>query len=580
MGDEQKNFLAVLALCGLVFFGGDFLIQKWRGPKDSSPVVSQVEKTPAALGEKKLSIDEDLISFPSGLSREEALLGPRVQIQSSLLKGSINLEGAQIDDLRLLQYQETTQPQSPDIILLSPQGTENSYSASFFWESKTREVFPLPQEKTLWKADRDLLTPESPVTLSWDNGQGLLFQQVIFLDENYLFTVTHRVINQTEKTFHLGLSGRLLRSDPKNLAGNFLLYEGPLGTFGGSFQEISYDQIKEKGLIRLNPTETGWLGITDKYWLVAFMPEEQMVPFFQRIPQADPLMLVGYRGDFQTLNPHETLETKSNLFAGAKILSLLDAYEKTQKADHFDLAVDFGWFYFLTKPIFYALTWLKDLTGNFGLAILLFTVLLKLLFFPLANKSYHAMARMKRFQPMMEEIRTRYKDDPARLNQETMNFYKKNKINPVSGCLPMLLQIPAFFALYKVLFISIEMRHAPFLGWIHDLSAPDPTNFFTLFGLIPWTPPTFLHLGIWPFFMGCSMVLQQKLNPPPVDPIQRKMFQYVMPLVFTFMLGQFASGLVIYWTWNNLLSVLQQWLIMRSDLKKIEPGVKQSKKLS
>jgi YidC/Oxa1 family membrane protein insertase len=303
-----------------------------------------------------------------------------------------------------------------------------------------------------------------------------------------------------------------------------------------------------------------------------------MVPFFQRIPQADPLMLVGYRGDFQTLKPHETLETKSNLFAGAKILSLLDAYEKTQKAAHFDLAVDFGWFYFLTKPIFYALTWLKDLTGNFGLAILLFTVLLKLLFFPLANKSYHAMARMKRFQPMMEEIRTRYKDDPARLNQETMNFYKKNKINPVSGCLPMLLQIPAFFALYKVLFISIEMRHAPFLGWIHDLSAPDPTNFFTLFGLIPWTPPAFLHLGIWPLFMGCSMVLQQKLNPPPVDPIQRKMFQYVMPLVFTFMLGQFASGLVIYWTWNNLLSVLQQWLIMRSDLKRIEPGVKQSKK--
>ena len=423
----------------------------------------------------------------------------------------------------------------------------------------------LPGEDTVWTADRQTLTPQTPVTLSWDNGQALTFRQTISIDENYMFTVTHSVTNKGSSPLHLGLQGMLTRVKPQNLEGNFILYEGPLGAFDGTLKEVGYDTLQEKGPVTLDPI-TGWLGITDKYWLVSFAPPGKIVPKFQSIAGDKPQVQVSYRTPFQVVEPHGTLTLESRVFSGAKVLALLDGYEASASIKHFDLAVDFGWFYFLTKPIFYALTWLKGFTGNFGLAILLFTVLLKLLFFPLANRSYHAMARMKKVQPMMEQLRARYKDDPAKLNQEMMAFYKKEKINPVSGCLPMLLQIPAFFALYKVLFISIEMRHAPFFGWIQDLAAPDPSNFFTLFGLIAWTPPSFLHLGIWPVLMGLSMVLQQRLNPPPADPAQRVIFLYVMPVVFTFMLGQFASGLVIYWTWNNLLSVLQQWTIMRRDL--------------
>lgn len=564
MGSDQKNFLAVLALCAGVFFGGNYLVDKWRGPQVSS---SEIQNTPATQPSESTSTDfaASEASLPD-LPREEALKAhPRITIDTPKLRGSINLKGAQFDDLYLRTYRETTDPKSPEILLLSPQQTSKSYRVFHSWMSRTRQAISLPGEDTVWTADRQTLTPQTPVTLSWDNGQALTFRQTISIDENYMFTVTHSVINKGSSPLHLGLQGMLTRVKPQNLEGNFILYEGPLGAFDGTLKEVGYDTLQEKGPVTLDPI-TGWLGITDKYWLVSFAPPGKIVPKFQSIAGDKPQVQVSYRTPFQVVEPHGTLTLESRVFSGAKVLALLDGYEASASIKHFDLAVDFGWFYFLTKPIFYALTWLKGFTGNFGLAILLFTVLLKLLFFPLANRSYHAMARMKKVQPMMEQLRARYKDDPAKLNQEMMAFYKKEKINPVSGCLPMLLQIPAFFALYKVLFISIEMRHAPFFGWIQDLAAPDPSNFFTLFGLISWTPPSFLHLGIWPVLMGLSMVLQQRLNPPPADPAQRVMFLYVMPVVFTFMLGQFASGLVIYWTWNNLLSVLQQWTIMRRDL--------------
>lgn len=567
MGDEQKKFLSVLVLCAVIFFGGEYLIQKWRGDTQppSSPVPPAASQELPEL-EAGQGMPESVI-----LTRDQALGRQRIRIEAPGLKGSLNLIGASFDDLSLTQYHEATDPRSPEIVLLSPRGTREAYEVFFRWSHMTRDYFPIPRDDTEWQADRNLLTPETPVTLSWNNGLGLTFQQIIRIDDQYMFEITHKVINTGTRTYHFNLSSTIRRHIPTNREGNFLLYEGPLGTFEGAFQEISYEKIQEKGSVNPGSSLKSWLGITDKYWLVALLPEGQVVPFFQASSAgAFPLATVHTGGPRQLLGPGETITSQMRFFAGPKILSLLDSYEKKYGLDHFDLAVDFGWFYFLTKPIFYALTWLKGLTGNFGFAILVFTVLLKILFFPLANRSYHAMARMKRLQPALEQLRARYKEDPAKLNQEMMAFYKKEKVNPVSGCLPMLLQIPAFFALYKVLFISIEMRHAPFLGWIHDLAAPDPTNLFTLFGLISWSPPAFMHLGLWPLLMGASMILQQQLNPPPVDPIQRKMFLYVMPLVFTFMLGQFASGLVIYWTWNNLLSVTQQWLIMRTDLRKSE----------
>ena len=502
------------------------------------------------------------------VARQNALTqNPRLQIQTPKITGSISLRGARFDDVTLEKYQETTNPRSDKIHLLSPGVTQHPYFADFGWISDDNSL-KLPTSNILWTADREVLTVNEPVTLTWNNGEGLTFKQIIHVDSDYLFTIQQEVQNNMGRPVNLASYGSLYRALPESVSDFFILHEGPIGYLNNKLLEPKYKDILEEKSHSYTSTG-GWLGITDKYWLTAMIPDQsQAVKVNYRfVPQNNhERYQVDYLMPSQTVAPQGTIRTKTNLFAGAKILNLLDTYEEKLGVKHFDLAVDFGWYYIITKPIFHILTYTHHWLGNFGLAIMLLTILLKLLFFPLANKSYRSMARMKTLQPKLEQLKQRYQHDRLKMNQEMMELYKREKVNPMAGCLPMLIQIPVFFALYKVLFVTIEMRHAPFFGWIHDLSAPDPTSLFNLFGLLPWTPPGFLMIGIWPLIMGVTMLAQQKLNPPPADPTQAKMFM-LMPLIFTVMLAQFPAGLVIYWAWNNVLSIIQQWSIMRLSTK-------------
>jgi YidC/Oxa1 family membrane protein insertase len=457
----------------------------------------------------------------------------------------------------------------------------------------------LPTADTLWTSDSNELTVGKPVNLSWTNGTGQTFRTTITVDDEYLFTINQTVENGGSEAVKVLPYGRVRRVGTPQTAGFYILHEGPLGVFNGVLEEVDYSDLVEDSRETLARTGQarrtaqtfestgGWLGITDKYWLAALVPDQKSV-IKATINHSAPKDVLQINEDYMMSGPHkfqtdylaEAVEiapgasatTDTHAYIGAKRLSLLDGYEETLGVESFDLAIDFGWFYFLTKPIFLALVWLYHLVGNYGVAILVLTVGIKLVFFPLANKSYVSMSKMKKLQPKMVELRERYGEDRQRLNQEMMALYKNEKVNPMSGCLPILIQIPVFFALYKVLYVSIEMRQAPFFGWIEDLSAPDPTTLFNLFGLIPWTPPSWLPLiGVWPLLMGLTMYLQQKLNPAPADPVQAKVFMF-LPILFTVMLAGFPAGLVIYWAWNNGLSILQQWVIMRRMGVKVGGG--------
>jgi len=491
-------------------------------------------------------------------------LAPRLAISSDRLRGSIQLKGGQIDDLILSTYRETLDADSANITLLSPSQAPKSYFAQFGWASSDASV-PVPNDNSVWTANATTLTPKSPITLSWDNGKGFVFTRTIALDDNYMFTVTQQVQNNSGKAVTFFPYGLVSRSETPDTLGFFILHEGLLGVFDGQLTEVDYDDLQDSGKIEQS-TKGGWLGITDKYWLVALLPDQKarLKTTFRHTldPRKVDKYQVDYLGEGQVAAPGSSIAVTNRLFAGAKEVSLIDEYMDKLQIARLDLAIDWGWFYFLTKPIFYALEYFYGLLGNFGLAILLLTVIIKLVFFPLANKSYKAMSRLKQLQPKMVALRERYGDDKAKQNEAMMRLYKEEKVNPAAGCLPMLIQIPVFFALYKVLFVSIEMRQAPFYGWIQDLSARDPTSLFNLFGLIPWTPPEFLIIGVWPLLMGATMYLQQKLNPAPADPMQAKIFM-MLPFVFTIMLAGFPAGLVIYWAWNNVLSIAQQWVIMR-----------------
>ena len=496
--------------------------------------------------------------------RSEFLTGsPRVHIGTPRLQGSIRLTGGQIDDLTLSDYRETISPESPKVALLSPSGMQSAYYAQFGWVASESGI-ALPGTATKWTANRSQLTPRQPVILSWDNGKGLSFTRTISVDNDYMFQVIQRVRNSGTKPVTLYPYGLISRSGTPETLGYYILHEGLLGVFNGALEEIDYDDLQEAGSMA-RQSQGGWMGITDKYWLTALVPDQkdQVNSRFRHFLQDEvDKYQVDYLGSGQTVRPGGMIEVKSRMFAGAKVVRMLDRYAEEDGIIHFDLAVDWGWFRFLTKPIFHTLDYFNGKIGNFCLAILLLTVIIKALFFPLANKSYVAMSKMKKLQPKMLKIRERYKDDRAKQNEAMMKLYKDENANPASGCMPIFVQLPVFFALYKVLFVSIEMRHAPFYGWIHDLSAQDPTSLFNLFGLIPWAPPEFLMVGVWPVIMGASMFLQQKLNPAPADPLQAKMFMF-LPFVFTFMFARFPAGLVIYWAWNNTLSIAQQWVIMR-----------------
>jgi YidC/Oxa1 family membrane protein insertase len=490
--------------------------------------------------------------------------GPRVTIEGAGMSGSILLQGGVIDDLKLVNYRQTVEKDAPPVVLLSPRGAADTYFAEFGWVAAGGTP-ALPGAETRWTADRTTLTPSNPVTLSWDNGQGLRFERKITIDGTYLFRVDDRVTNTGAAPVTLHPFSLTSRFGTPLLGGYYILHEGPIGVFGEKLQEPSYADLREKRTIAYD-SRGGWLGMVDKYWMVSLIPDQKAevkARFTHTLAGGADRYQVDYLGPAAAVAPGQTAETTSHLFAGAKEVRLLDTYAERLGIPLFDRAIDFGWFYFMTKPMFLALDLLYRYIGNFGVAIILFTIAIKILFFPLANKSYKSMAKMKLLQPEMEKLKEKYGEDRQRMSQEMMQLYKRAGANPLSGCLPILIQIPVFFALYKVLFVTIEMRHAPFYGWIQDLSAQDPTSLFNLFGLLPYAVPHMLQIGVWPIIMGITMFLQQKLNPQPVDPIQAKIF-LALPFIFTVMLASFPAGLVIYWAVNNTLSILQQWLIMRS----------------
>ena len=574
---DQKRLILAIAISVAILLGFQLLVR----PQLPKPV-EIAANMPAASGSVKTpSVNSAGIALaaPGGASRDVPKEVPRLKIAANRVRGSISLLGARIDDLVLTDYHETLAPNSPLVRLLEPRADPLPYYVQYGWTAAPGATGSsegkLPDPDTVWSASADTLATGKPVTLSWDNGAGLTFELVLNVDENYMFTVDQRVRNATGAPVSLYPWSRVRRDYLPATSGFSVLFEGLLGVVNGTLKEVSYDSAKtqaikrnDNGIAEDATSVGGWAGVTDKYWLTALVPDQKVNSHvsFRHFKDGGEHFQIDYASvDPQTIAPGAEATLSSHLFAGAKLVHLLDRYGTELGIPNFDKAVDFGWFYFLTKPIFYALDWLNSLLGNFGLAILAFTIFVKLLFFPLANYSYRSMSRMKLLGPKMQMLREQYKDDPARLQKETMGLYKAEKINPASGCLPMLVQIPVFFSLYKVILVTIEMRQAPFFGWIHDLSSVDPTNVFNLFGLLPFDPSQYshyLHLGIWPLIMGVTMFAQQKMNPAPPDPVQARVFQF-MPILFTFMLASFPAGLVIYWSWNNTLSVAQQWLIQR-----------------
>jgi YidC/Oxa1 family membrane protein insertase len=465
---------------------------------------------------------------------------------------------------------------SPLVVLLNPLGTSDAYYADFGWIADSGSTLKLPDGNTQWTSDGTALTPDHPVTLTWDNGQGLLFARKFEVDQNYMFTVTDSVKNAGATEAKLYPYARILRFGTPVTAGYYILHEGLIGALGGHLQETKYSSIAKSGEESFDSTG-GWLGFTDKYWLTALVPTQadSVKARFahQKVDQTDLYQTDFHDASATVLAPGATVSSTMHVFAGAKVVRLLNDYRDRLGIPLFERAVDFGWFWFLTEPLFFVLDFIYKLVGNFGVAILMLTILVRVILFPLANKSFRAMNKMKNLTPLMAQLRERNKDDKAKLNQEMMELYKREKVNPAAGCLPVVVQIPVFFCLYKTLFVTIEMRHAPFFGWIKDLSAPDPTSWMNFFGLAPWAIPVglpfvaTLSLGVWPILMGVTMFLQQKLNPAPPDPVQAKIFM-LLPIVFTFTLAHFPAGLVIYWAWNNLLSITQQRYLMWQMAKK------------
>ncbi len=577
MTPENRNLIMAVALSMIVLLGWQMLVIQPEMEREAAeqkqiatemanssigaqvtgqPVVSAVTGTPT-VGE-------------GAVTPKSVETAKRIAIEAPLVRGSFSLRGARLDDVILTGYKESLDGDSDNIHFLQKTSSDMPFFVEFGWSSSDANLL-MPTADSTWSADRELLAPSSPVTLTWKNGQGLTFSRRISINDDYLFTFEDSVTSTLASDVTLYPYGLVRRHGTPATTGMYILHEGPLGVFDETLTEEDYGDLRDAGAngIKIIPEKAGgWVGITDKYWLAALLPTQtKSYNFgFQSLAGDND----RYQVDFidpngMLLVSGSTVTSQSRLFAGAKKVALLDYYSDQLNIPNFDLAIDFGWFYFLTKPFFYAINWLFGVFGNFGLAVLGFTVIVKLIFFPLANKSYRSMAKMRLLAPKLQTLRERFGDDRMKLNQEMMALYKAEKVNPAAGCLPVLLQIPVFFALYKVLFVTIEMRHAPFFGWIADLSAPDPTSIFNLFGLLPYSVsflPTFLQLGVWPILMGISMFLQMRLNPAPPDPIQAKVFQF-MPIFFTFLLATFPAGLVIYWTWNNLLSMAQQWFIMK-----------------
>jgi YidC/Oxa1 family membrane protein insertase len=559
--NENRNLILAIGLSVVIMLG---FSQFYDKPKYEQIAEQQKANAaqPAPQAAAEPSKTTPVISPEAAISQSA-----RIGIITDTIQGSIRQVGAVLDDVLLVKYKETPDQTSPMIHLLQNPNGENGYSVSSGWKAANNcDAGSMPNDTTNWQmtGENTKLTAKTPITLVWFNDRGIKFERVISIDDQYMITVTDNVTNLSDKEVSLQPTAQICRKNPPKSQGFFILHEGPIGHFNTKLFEGSYDDLTKSPVTQ--QSTGGWIGFTDKFWLVSLIPDPKSIVQVDYAHKND-----AYTAQFSAapinVKPKETSTYTYHVFAGAKVLRMLDGYEPKVGVEHFDLAVDFGWFYFLTKPLFYALEFLADFLGNLGLAILALTILFKLILFPMATKSYRSMARLKNLQPKIQQIQNLYKNDRARLSQELMALYKKEKVNPAGGCLPVLIQAPIFFCLYKVLFVSIEMRHAPFFGWIHDLAAPDPTSFANLFGLLPFDPPSFLQIGIWPLLMGATMVIQQRMNPQPADPTQAKVMM-IMPIMFTYLFASFPAGLVVYWTWNNLLSMAQQWFITKRMTQK------------
>ncbi len=549
---ESKNLILAVALSVAVLLFFDLFFKK--------PVKREDNKDNQVLRENNENL-EPTIRAEKNLEKYKE---DRVFFDMQRIRGSINLYGATLDDVILKDYRNNLDMDSSNVRVLSKENSSSPFLIRNGWASSSNQDFP--NKKTLWKSTKKNYKNNEPVELYWSNDNGLKFKREILIDENFMLKISDTIFNDSKESLKVSNFSYIQRKNyrPKNQF--FILHEGPLGVFQQTLKELSYDEIEEETKIE-EKSNDGWIGITDHYWQVSIFPENQtsFKAHFKNIKNIKDSIQVDFINDDSTsVAPGDSHTEISYAFVGAKEVPLIDQYMKKYNIANFDLSVDFGWFYFLTKPLFYALNYLANFFGNFGIGIIVLTIFVRIILFPLANKSFKSMNAMKLVTPEIQRLKERYKDDRTKMNQEMFKLYKDKKINPAAGCLPILLQIPIFFALYKVLFVSIEMRHAPFFGWIKDLSAPDPTSLFNLFGLIPWSPPTFLMIGIWPILMGLTMFLQQKINPPPPDPIQAKIFM-ILPIVFTFLLATFPSGMVIYWTANNILSIAQQVVILNKQ---------------
>ena len=558
--DNKNVFVAIaLSMSVLLFWGAFFETPK----KPIDPKNNQKVEQKSEAGSIAPTINQPTIV--KNISREDSIKkDKRIKIENNSIVGSINLKGAQIDDISFKNHKQKVEGDK-NIIFLNPAETENGFYIETGWTSVGNKI-KIPTKESVWSVKgNNILSENSPIVLQWNNGEGIVFEKKIELDNKYLFRITQQVRNNSNSSIDLYPYAQMTRNKvPDDIQNFYIQHEGFIGVFDDELKEDDYDDIKEKKIVR--ESNEGWLGITDKYWMTAFVPEKG------KNFKSTFLYDNGYKANYiinepTTINKSSTGINQLRLFVSAKEVETIDGYAADQNINKFDLVIDWGWFYFFTKPLFFVIDYLFKISGNFGYAIVLLTIAIRLIFYPLANFSFKSMAKMKAVQPEMMRLKELHKDDKVKLQQEMMALYRKEKINPASGCLPVLIQIPFFFAIYKMLFISLEMRHQPFFGWIKDLSAADPTTIFNLFGLIPWDPPSFMIIGIWPILMGASMWVQQKLNPAPADPIQAKIFAF-FPLFLTIILASFPSGLVVYWTVNNILTIAQQYVIVKQTTVK------------
>ena len=552
---DTKNVIAAISLSAAViilyslFFAPPVVDQKnISNDKNTSSQNSSSDAPSLAQDEKIIKI-----------SRDEALEeNERILFENDKIKGSISLLGSSIDDLTFKNYTNTLNGDD-NVVLLNPKQSENGYYVETGWATTNKNI-DLPNSKTLWEIEGNKkLTPNSSVKLSWKNNQNIKFTKEISIDNQYLFDIKQTIENKSDKTYNFYPYGQIIRNIAPEVTNFYILHEGLIGVFDDQLVEEDYDDIEEKKY-SIN-ADTGWLGITDKYWIASLIPENGK-SFRSDFDYKNKFRANFIETDATEIGANEIKTNSIRAIVAAKEVNVIDGYAETENISKFDLAIDWGWFYFIVKPLFFAIQYFFNLAGNFGIAIIMITACIRLVFFPLANYSFKSMAKMKVLQPEMTRLKELHKEDKMKLQQEMMAFYKREKVNPISGCLPIFIQIPFFFAIYKVLFVTIEMRHQPFFGWIKDLSERDPTSIFNLFGLIPWDPPSFLLIGVWPCLMGVSMWMQQKLNPTPPDPVQAKIFMF-FPLFLTVILAPFPAGLVIYWTINNILTMAQQYIIIK-----------------